>query len=106
MCSAEKKTYKHNIHFEPGWELDEEYGRRAMWIRFVCKGEDGAVQFLMSTGWYLDLPPHSPKAFDLGYHSYEPITGNEVKFDECSVLDSKCYYDGSALQAKPILENS
>ena len=99
-----QKKYEHNIRFEPGWELDEEYGRRDMWIRFVCKGEDGAVQFLMSSGWYLDLPPHPPKAFDLGYHSREPITGHETEFDECDILGGKCYYDGSGLQAEPILE--
>jgi len=92
------------------------YGIKDVHVRFVLKGKEGAVQFLFSTGWYL---PHVrrelvekgyfsrvafPVAFGLGYHSPTPIHGGEICFEECRILGGKCYYDGSGLDAIPLLE--
>lgn len=65
----------------------KDYGIHGCEIIFVLKGEEGAVQFLLYTNWYL---PHVQKAFeqkmspenavlfrpipaDLGYHSPKPM---------------------------------
>ena len=152
------------VEFEPAFDKtdpdpDKNYGVGAAKIRFVLKGPEGAVQFLVHTGWYL---PHlwrgllqaetkwakehptygplsiGPEGWDLGYHSprpmydgqtpmgavevsfkdgaYEDLLGNGdmVKmptsretgtFDPCQYLDgAPCYYDGSGLNAKPVME--
>jgi len=84
------------------------YGIGTVIILFVLKGKEGAVQFKMHTGWYLPgiEKIDKPQAWDLGYHSYSPMyDGQPVIQDNCEWLDDKpCYYDGSTLNAKPILD--
>jgi len=92
------------------------HGKHGLAIRFVSKGVDGAVQFLLYTGW---LPQFAEKdsigyrfiwdwgsglgfmPADLSYHSkvarYE---GQDHVQDSCEFCDGKpCYYDGSGLNA-------
>lgn len=79
------------IDFRPGWDRTTDI--HCMDICFVLKGEYGAVQFLMSTGWYpgtaterlLSTDGESgqvvsmwrtmfqPRGVDLGYHSKTPM---------------------------------
>jgi len=65
---------------------------------------------VISSGWYLPHlrdrfhPLKYPLAIDLGYHSPKPIFGDETHFMYCWVLDGECYYNGSTLEAQPILE--
>lgn len=83
----------------------EDYGIGPMKIRFILKGEKGAVQFLIGTNWFLpglsvkDFGERQPVAWDLGYHSYKM---GATFFEECDVLGGPCYYDGSTLAAEPI----
>lgn len=90
------------------------YGIHNAELKFFLIGPKGAIQFVVSTGWYL---PHvetelehsihrKPKAWatDIGYHSYKPrYDGQEPITDHCPILNgSPCYYDGSSLNAEPI----
>jgi hypothetical protein len=89
------------------------YGIGAMQCRMILKGEEGAVQFVFSTGIHLskvvDEYEHKmrhlkPMGFDVGYHSPKP-TYDGQKADDCDLLESgKCYYDGSSLRAQEWLE--
>lgn len=90
------------------------YGIHNAELRMILIGDKGAVQFVMSTGWYLphveaELDAnhkHRSKAWgtDLGYHSYTPMYEEQSRCrDACEYLDGKpCYYDGSTLNAEPV----
>ena len=90
------------------------HGRHGMSIRFVAKGDAGAVQFLLYTGLtpqfaepseigVRDCEWGSAQAMpaDLGYHSKTPrYTGHEVVDSACEFCGGQpCYYDGSSLNA-------
>jgi hypothetical protein len=106
------------VSFEPGFDRRAEgYGVGAMRLRFVLKGELGAVQFLLGTNWYprhvqeaeaakgLDLYRGEilPTGWDIGYHSPRPMYEGQTPMGPCEYLDGKpCYYDGSSLAADPI----
>jgi len=78
--------------------------------KFFVKGADGAVQFVLFTGW---LPRASKQdeygwesiggalPADLGYHSKKPRYDGQTSIKEaCEFCDGKpCYYDGSGLNA-------
>lgn len=121
---------EHIVRFEPGYDCIKfecicgskdckpnsggSHGRSGLSIRFVAKGEAGAVQFLLCTGW---LPQHamsSPISIwgirewgghvmprDLGYHSKTPRCDGQAVIDSaCEWCDGQpCYYDGSGLNA-------
>jgi hypothetical protein len=91
------------------------YGIHGMNLRFVLKGERGAIQFLIFTGWHLPRVQEefkrkgwdsSPMPADLGYHSLAPhYEGQGVQSDSCEYCDGKpCYYDGSGLNAEPVFD--
>ena len=105
-CSMQSKTCA------PG--AGGSHGRHGLSIRFVSKGEAGAVQFLLYTGW---TPQHAkPDSIgarlisdwgqhilpaDLGYHSKTPRYDGHTQIDKaCEFCDGQpCYYDGSGLNA-------
>jgi hypothetical protein len=88
------------------------HGIHCVDLVFYLKSPELVVQFQAFTGWYLPETPNEdshrimryPYATDLGYHSTRPrYDGQEAM--ECSLLEQgHCYYDGSSLNAKPILE--
>lgn len=90
------------------------HGRHGMNIRFISKGEQGAVQFVLYTGWlpqfvsqsnigYREIKDwgHTPIPADLGYHSKSPMYDGQTVIDNsCEWCDGNpCYYDGSWLNA-------
>ena len=93
-----------------GWS----HGKHGLEIKFVVKGDKGAIQFLLYTGW---IPQYSKRdsisglyinnwgsfvlPADLGYHSKEPMyEGQDTIVDSCVYCDGlPCYYDGSSLNA-------
>jgi len=92
---------------------DKNYGIHGCNLRFVLKGPDGAVQFLVFTGWHLRSVDGStwqardmePMAADLGYHSYMPTYHDQQNMGPCEYLNGEpCYYDGSSLNAEPVFE--
>lgn len=111
------------VRFEPAFdrrhsEPSKNYGIHGVSIRFVLKGDAGAVQFLLYTGWQL---PHvekesearyatqnpipwfilRPTPADIGYHSPHPMyDGQEPMNKECEYIGGVCYYDGSGLAAE------
>jgi hypothetical protein len=108
------------IHFYPAYDKRDSgsnYGIGGVSIKFLLKGSKGTIQFYFTTNWYLKSVEDSirysrvidyPMAFDIGYHAYKPQwKEQEVCFKDkkCEYLnDSLCYYDGSSLNAVPILE--
>ena len=102
---------KRSVMFIPAYdkrdpEPSKNYGVGAVRIRFVLAGDKGAVQWVISTGWYLPgvdtsdwRRPPCLEAFDLGYHSTVPRHADQSAFD-CDLLPGgECYYDGSSLNA-------
>lgn len=118
------------IEFDPAFDRrdpvpSKNYGIHSVTLRFILKGELGAVQFIVYTNWHLpsvtkerDLKALTepldqiqlnvlfrPMAADLGYHSRKPMYDDqEMLSDKCPVLDGVCYYDGSGLNAQPVFE--
>lgn len=89
------------------------HGRHGLSIRFVSKGDKGAVQFLLYTGL---CPQHAAPArigvrdcdwggsvrpIDLGYHAKQAqYDGQKPMSYACEFCDGQpCYYDGSSLNA-------
>lgn len=121
---------KKQIIFTPGYDYvvrptkkyGKEYGRHCMELTFLLQGKLGAVQFKMYTGWYprikrgwgvlhsestidtTKLPSVFPMAVDLGSHSPKPMyKGQTPIHGKCPVLDGRCYYSGSTLQADRVM---
>jgi len=85
------------------------YGIHGVDICFVLKGSEGAVQFVLYTGWQLPSIVdrfRDPMPVDLGYHSPVPhYEGQMVIAESCELVDGKpCYYDGSTLNADPVFD--
>ena len=104
------------VKFECAWDNPDckpggthEHGASGLKISFVSKGEDGAVQFVLSTGWLPqfadpsrfegrrcqwggDALPHS-----LAYHSKLPMREEQRPSScPCEYCDGvPCYCDGS-----------
>jgi hypothetical protein len=86
-------------------------------LRMLLKGPEGAVQFVLFTGWYLpgviewwksrglDTTQAAMPA-DLGYHSRVPMyEGQNAIMESCPYLDgAPCYYDGSSLNAEGVFQ--
>jgi hypothetical protein len=90
------------------------HGRHGLNIRFVSKGDEGAVHFLLFTGWmpqyveesnigsrYIPDWGGNAMAADLGYHSKKQRYEEQMQASEsCEYCDGQpCYYDGSGLNA-------
>ena len=98
---------------------DKNCGLHGVDLRFILKGELGAVQFVIYTNWHLkhvqeeflakrDFSDYGQRRFlpmpsDVGFHSPNPMDYHDEinsRMDNCPYLDGKpCYYDGSALHA-------
>ena len=115
------EEFERIVEFYPAYDKrhpnpHKDHGIADVWIKFILKGKKGAVQFLMSTGWFLPETVEDykskginlmdrPRGWDLGYHSPKPMyEGQEPATENCPILGGKCYYDGSTLAAEKILE--
>ena len=84
------------------------HGLHGMNIRFVLKGDDGAVQFVLYTPFlpteksYLEQKGNSWMPADLGYHAKKPqYDGQKITDQQCQYCDGEpCYYDGSSQNAE------
>ena len=115
------------IEFTPAYnrrdpDPSKDYGIGGVKLRFLLKGNRGAVQFCLLTNWMLpevqkerderipdrELPYwlHKPLPTDLGYHSLIARYDDQKVIDpHCPYLDGKpCYYDRSAFGADRIFE--
>lgn len=89
-------------------------------ISFILKKGKKAVQFVISTDWYLpstvleyqnsnnsilrgirkDRDGFGIEGWDVGYHSPKPMYKDHSPIgDDCDITGGKCYYDGSGLVA-------
>jgi hypothetical protein len=89
------------------------HGVHGVNLLFLVKGDKGAVQFLIYTGWlpqsaksgvcgrFIDEWGGNALPANLGFHSPVPTyDGQSVSTDACKCLDGEpCYYDGSGLKA-------
>jgi hypothetical protein len=103
------------------------HGCHGMTLRFILAGPAGAVQWaaampncypgnvshgsIAATRVGSIVPIEAPEAIgdgyatDLGYHSPAPHYDDQTRMDHCHLLpQGYCYYDGSALNAEPVLE--
>lgn len=118
-------SFKRSVHWEPGHDClrfeckvgspgcrpgsGGSHGIGGMKLRFVLRGNEGAVSFLLHTGW-LPEPDLScllserggfVMPMDLGYHSLKPTYEGQNPGGVCEHLDGEvCYYDGSGLNAE------
>lgn len=109
------------LEFRPAFDRrhpdpSKNYGIHGVEMRWLLKGSEGTVQFLLYTNWHL---PHvatehregpsvlfQPLPADLGYHSPVPMYESHKPINDgkpCSYLDGRpCYYAGSILMADEI----
>ena len=114
-------SFEQWIEFEPGFDCVSKrpchfgedtcvpdtggsHGRHGVDMRWYLRGPLGVVQFLVSTGWGIDATPERAwgpaMAAFLGYHAPQPLHSEQMRMDECDVLEQGfCYYDGSGLAA-------
>lgn len=116
-----------SVRFQTGYDerAGGKYGIHGMNITFYFRGDEGAVQFCMSTDWvpwkprpvsdrpelwgprYQNLSTGTqglyPMATDLGYHSLLPMYEGQDARPDCPFIGGACYYDGSGLNAEPLM---
>jgi len=108
------------VTFSPAWDkTNPTINRHCVEIIFLLKGEKGAIQFLLLSGWFLpeseqafnhmiingQFNPFKPFPADLGYHSYIPMYKKHFPEENCAFLDGcRCYYHGSSLMAQRVYD--
>ena len=101
------------VIFEPGYSDpgprgSDWCGKHGMGIRFILRGKNGAMQFLMNTGWVPGekgtLGDYYPSAWDYGHHArYRGSEWESAR--DCEYLHTgTCYYDGSSLHADTVMK--
>lgn len=123
--------FEKEIKFHPAYDKRDEnpsknYGIHGVEMRWLLKGTDGTVQFVVFTNWHLphvmeeqdqritnkipdkvDLKvTYHPMPADVGYHSLKPMyEGQQPMPQKCEYLNNQpCYYDGSGLHAQKVFE--
>jgi hypothetical protein len=103
---------EHSVRFEKGYDCIRfecindspsckhgsggTHGKHGMNISFIVKGDEGAIQFVIYTGW---IPQHAKKS-TIGTLNIRKWS-EEPPFDSCDLCDDEpCYYDGSSLNAE------
>ena len=108
------------IEFEPAYDRRDpapkkNYGIHGVSVRFLLRGREGVVQFLLFTNWHLPhvqkeldanflanslgLVLYHPLPADFGYHAKVPFYDGQQRMD-CQYIEGGCYYDGSGLDAE------
>lgn len=97
------------VIFEPAFDKRDpdpkkDYGIGSVRLIFILKGEKGAVQFALLTGWYLPHIQANRIAYNkplgcIDCHSYVKRFDYQILHEDCCVLtDAKgCYCDGSSV---------
>jgi len=130
-AAAIADEFQRRVQFSPSYDRRAEgYGIGNVRIWFYLIGPAGAVQWQIGTNWYVPsaqehlkaLDPrvqsvlenslagnrYQPQAWDLGYHSREPLYDYAREAgpsqSACEVLGGDpCYYDGSSLNAELLI---
>ena len=110
---------EHWIEWHPAYDKrdpdpNKNYGIHGVEMRWYVCGEEGVVQFVVYTNWYLPhvaaellTPGHktfrcAPMPADLGYHSPIPHYDSQNPMRDCLLLGGDCYYDGSTMNAERV----
>lgn len=107
--------FRRVLQVTPGFPLTDGYGQHGMDMRFGLIGELGATQFLMFTDWVPQSAGRTslrssascfPMAADLGFHwKVDPYGDGSMRMPDCDFLGgSDCFYDGSGLNAEPVMK--
>lgn len=111
-------TLRRETRWEPAFDrVEEGYGVHGVNCRWLLFGDQGVVQFLIYTNWNLpevrarlerERFEHlfcRPLAADFGHHWSTPTYEGEQTMNTCDLLpEGKCFYDGSGLYAKKVLD--
>lgn len=118
-------TLRREVRFYPAYDKrdpdpSKNYGIHGVTLAFYVHGEEGAVQFVIYTNWMTpevqretdarNPDPrfpwlmHAPMPADLGYHARKPRYEDQHGRSDCDLLGGECYYDGSTLNAEPIMD--
>lgn len=105
-------TFQNGYTCEIDWngpDRGQSHGRHGMNLLFLLKGERGAIQFVVFTGWETTWKEYdeglSVMPADIGAHAYKPMYEGQTSMGECEWLDGKeCFYDGSGLQANEVFK--
>ena len=104
---------QHIIEWEPAYDKrnsnpSKDYGVHGVELRFLVKGLNGVVQFIIYTNWHLSSVQREmdnkystehihchPMGADIGYHAYIPsYEGQDISPYPCKYLDNNpCFYD-------------
>lgn len=118
------------VEFFPAWDKrstapNKNYGIHGAELLMLVLGDKGAIQFRVSTNWHLEHVQseldqrtltkrpldifdisvlYHPMATDLGYHSKVQMYESQTPIkNDCKYTGGPCYYDGSGLNAEPML---
>jgi hypothetical protein len=113
------------IKLNPAWDKthsdpNKNYGLHCVDLIFQLKGEKGAYEFVVFTGWHLphvqerlDHKPlgefpylfHKPQPAYVNYHSKEKqYPEQEISNEKCPLTEGICYSDGSCSDADRVFE--
>lgn len=116
---------EHKVAFVPGYDCIKfeclwghrdcapgsggSHGKGGLKIHFVTKGDLGAIEFILGTGWYpqFAIPSNietrycewggEAYPYTIGYHSKTPMyDDHEVSAMKCEYLDGKPCYSGES----------
>jgi hypothetical protein len=88
----------------------KDYGIGSMKIRYIVKGDKGAISFTLNTGGYMEnVAKEKPdlqgyvQGWDVSYHGKNPVNDSDLSSVKCDILDGgECYNDGSALHGEEV----
>ena len=100
--------FQRTVRFTPAYDKHKEgYGIHGVDMHMVLLGPEGAIEFVVWTGWHwLETEgPNEAKGVDVDFHARAPVLDATLTRKHCKILDGSCYAsDGSSLRAKPIFD--
>lgn len=117
-CKVRAKVgdFERCISLRPGYvcpvQGGQSHGVAGVKFLFMLIGEDGAMEFSISTPWRPDWHEFwKPREYDrvmpcgIEYHSKTPqYDGHKKSTDDCEWTGGDCWCDGSALQAMDVFK--
>ena len=105
--------YEKKLVFLPSFDKrhvnpKKNYGRHCSDMIFVLRNlaKNQAVTFRIFTGWNFDHSFHTikPIGASIDLHSPTPHYKGQKSYGKCQFIGTKCYVDGSSLNAEPIFD--
>lgn len=114
--------FTRRLTFGRAYDLGQRFGIQSMIMQFALTGPLGAVNWSISTNWWLEAQRRqsadmysrypfdvielvAPRATGIGYHARVAQYPDQTPCEGCQLLDGgTCYYDGSSLWAEKWVE--